>query len=67
MIKGILADIHMKGPVADLARAMQGASWVEFWNDLGLALFAFEDVNLTATSTDEDCRPVKTVPWNREV
>lgn len=53
MVRGILADIHMKGPVADLARAMRGASWAEFWNHLELALFAFEDVNLTATSTDE--------------
>lgn len=54
MVKGILADIHMKGPVADLARAMQGATWAEFWNDLDLALFAFEDVDLTVTSTDEE-------------
>ncbi|MGH7140786.1 MAG: hypothetical protein ACREHD_34065 [Pirellulales bacterium] len=54
MVKGILADIHMKGPVADLARAMQGASWAEFWNHLDLTLFAFEDVNLTATSTDKE-------------
>ena len=54
MVRGILADIHLKGPVADLVRAMQGASWAEFWKKLGLALFAFEDVNLTATSTDEE-------------
>jgi hypothetical protein len=54
MVKGILADIHMKGPVAELARAMQGSPWVEFWNELELALYAFEDVNLAATSTDEE-------------
>lgn len=54
MVRGILADIHMKGPVADLARAMQGASWGEFWKDLELAHFAFEEVNLTPTSTDEE-------------
>ncbi len=54
MVKRILADIHMTGPVADLVRAMQAVSWVEFWNELKLALFAFEDVNLTATSTDEE-------------
>jgi len=54
MVKGIVADIHMKGPVADLARAMQGGSWAEFWNELELALVTFEDVGLTATSTDEE-------------
>jgi hypothetical protein len=54
MVKGILADIHLQGPIADLARAMQGPFWVEFWNDLDLALFGFEDVGLTATSTDEE-------------
>lgn len=54
MVKGILADIHMKGPVADLARAMQGPTWVEFWNDLDLDLVTFEDVGLTATTTDEE-------------
>lgn len=54
MVKGILADIHMTGPVADPARAMQGASWQDLWNDLELALFTFEDVNLTATSTDAE-------------
>lgn len=54
MVKGILADIHMKGPVADLARAMQAPSWAEFWNELELALVTFEDVGLTATSTDEE-------------
>lgn len=54
MVKGILADIHMKGSVAALARSMQGALWAEFWNGLGLALFEFEDVNLVATSTDAE-------------
>ena len=54
MVKGILADIHMKGPVADLAGAMQGGSWGEFWNELKLTLVTFEDLGLTATSTDEE-------------
>lgn len=54
MVKGILADIHMKGPVADLARSMRGAPWAEFWDYFKLVLVTFEDVGLTATSTDEE-------------
>jgi len=52
MVKGILADIHLTGPVAALVREMQAGSWAEFWKDLGLVLFHFEDVGLTSTSTD---------------
>lgn len=52
MVKGILADIHLRGPVEDLAREMQKEPWAEFWQDLGLALFHFDDVGLTTTSTD---------------
>jgi len=51
-VKGILADIHLKGPVEDLVREMQAEPWAEFWNELGLVLFHFEDVRLTPTSTD---------------
>lgn len=54
MVKGILADVHMQGPVAELARAMQGGFWAEFWSHLDLALFSFEDVHLIATSTDAE-------------
>lgn len=51
-MKGILADIHLKGPVENLVREMQAEPWDELWKVLGLALFYFEDVNLTPTSTD---------------
>ncbi len=46
-MKGILADIHLIGPVEDLVREMQTERWSEFWEALGLVLFHFEDVGLT--------------------
>src|SRR6266571_650454 len=52
MVKGILADIHISGPVNALVREMQAEPWAQLWKDLGLSLFHFEDVGLTATSTD---------------
>ena len=52
MVKGILADGNTRGPVDDLVRRMQTEPWTEFWNELGLTLFHFEDVGLTPTSTD---------------
>ena len=51
-MKGILADVHLVSPVEDLVREMQSEPWTEFWKDLGLALFHFDDVGLTPTSTD---------------
>jgi hypothetical protein len=51
-VKGILADIHMKGPVDALVREMQAEPWAELWKDLGLHYLHFEDVGLTPTSTD---------------
>lgn len=51
-MKGILADVHVSGPVENLVRAMQSEPWAEFWKHLGLALFHFDDVGLTPTSTD---------------
>ena len=51
-MKGILADIHMKGPVDALVREMQSEPWAELWKDLGLHLFYLEDVGLAPTSTD---------------
>jgi hypothetical protein len=32
---------------------MQSEPWVEFWNNLGLALFHFDDVGLTPTRRGE--------------
>jgi hypothetical protein len=51
-VKGILADVNTRGPVDDLVREMRSDAWGEFWIDLGLVLFHFEDVGLTPTSTD---------------
>jgi hypothetical protein len=52
MVQGILADIHVRGPVNDLVREMQAETWAEFWKHLGLVLYQFDDVGLTPTSTD---------------
>jgi hypothetical protein len=54
MVKGILADVNARGPVADLVREMQSPDWAEFWKDLGLVLFHFEDVGLPDTATDQE-------------
>ena len=54
MVKGILADVHIQGPVRDLVREMQKEPWAEFWTFLGLTLFHFDDVGLIATSADRD-------------
>jgi predicted nuclease of predicted toxin-antitoxin system len=51
-VKGILADIHLSGPVEDLVRLMQDKPWAELWSYLGLALFTFEDLGLAPTATD---------------
>jgi predicted nuclease of predicted toxin-antitoxin system len=51
-VKGILADIHLRGPIDALVREMQAEPWAELWQDLGLRLFHFEDVGLAPTSTD---------------
>ena len=56
-MKGILADVHLSGPVDDLVREMQSEPWAEFWKYLGLALFHFDDVGLTPTSTDLEIWP----------
>ena len=52
MVKRILADINTRGPVDDLVRRMQSEPWTEFWKELSLTLFHFEDVGLTPSSTD---------------
>ncbi|MBI3821063.1 MAG: ACP S-malonyltransferase [Planctomycetes bacterium] len=51
-MKGILADVHMIGDVETMVAVMQRPPWTEFWDHLGLALYRFEDVGLTPTSTD---------------
>jgi predicted nuclease of predicted toxin-antitoxin system len=51
-VKGILADVHIKGPIDDLVRQMQTGPWADFWQHLALTLYHFDDVGLTPTSTD---------------
>ena len=53
-MKGLLADVNTRGPVADLVRRMQTAPWADFWEQLHLSLFHFEDVGLTPSSTDQE-------------
>ena len=51
-MRGILADINVVGQVAYLVKLMEAEPWEEFWQDLGLALYHFEDLGLTSTSKD---------------
>jgi hypothetical protein len=51
-VKGILADNNVIGQVAYLAQLMQTHGWEDFWNDLCLTLFRFEDVGLQVRSSD---------------
>lgn len=51
-MKGILADNDVRGQVEYLVVLMQAEPWREFWLDLALALFHFEDIGLSATSPD---------------
>lgn len=53
-MKGILADVNIRGQVNDLAREMQSGGWLEFWTALGLTLYHFEDLGLSDTSSDRD-------------
>jgi hypothetical protein len=53
-VRGILADIHLKGPVEELVREMQAEPWAEFWRHLGLVLYDFADLGLTPTSADSE-------------
>jgi hypothetical protein len=54
MVKGILADINVRGHVDYLIQRMQAEPWTDFWNGLGLVLRHFEDIGLTETSTDQE-------------
>ena len=65
MVRGILADVNTRGPVDDLVREMKSKPWAEFWTDLGLVLYHFEDVGLVPTSKDLDiwqkCQALKLI------
>ena len=51
-MKGLIADANVQGQVEYLVRSMQVDAWADFWQALGLALYRFEDVGLSASSTD---------------
>jgi hypothetical protein len=52
MVKGILADVHMRGFIEALVREMKSDYWADFWKHVGPEFYYFEDVGLTPTSTD---------------
>jgi hypothetical protein len=51
-VKGILADANALGHVTALVQQMRSGEWAEFWIALGLELKHFEDVGLSADSSD---------------
>jgi hypothetical protein len=53
-VKGILADNDVLGQVDYLVALMQAEPWREFWQDLNLVLFHFEDLSLSATASDTE-------------
>jgi hypothetical protein len=52
MVKGILADINAQGQVEYLVQRMQAEPWTDFWKALGVELRHFNEVGLSATSSD---------------
>src|SRR5208282_3761483 len=53
-VKGLVADINVQGQVAYLAQRMQADAWADFWQELELVLYSFEDLGLAASSTDAE-------------
>jgi len=53
-VNGILADNNVLGQVAYLVQLMQAEAWVDFWKELGLALFRFADLGLDPTASDRE-------------
>ena len=51
-MKGLVADANIQGQVEYLALRMQMEAWADFWRAFGLVLRHFEDVGLSASSTD---------------
>lgn len=54
MVKGLLADANIIGPVRALARRMQDEPWSDWWSQFGLSLVTFHDVGLVPQSKDVD-------------
>jgi hypothetical protein len=52
MVKGLVADANIQGQVEHLVQLMRANPWTDFWEALGLVLDRFEDVGLSASSTD---------------
>ena len=52
MVKGIVADANIQGHVEYLVQRMQSDVWADFWHALRLVLRRFEDIGLSALSTD---------------
>jgi hypothetical protein len=53
-VKGLIADANVQGQVGYLVLRMQAEPWADFWQVLRLALYRFEDVGLSASSTDPE-------------
>ena len=51
-MKGRIADANVQGQVGYLVLRMQAEPWADFWQVLSLAVYRFEDVGLSASSTD---------------
>jgi len=51
-MKGLLADANVIGYVESLVEAMKVPEWIDFWDQLHLELFRFEDVGLVPKSKD---------------
>ena len=51
-MKGILADANARGHVEYLVALMQAGPWAEFWQDLGLVLWNFDEAGLATTASD---------------
>jgi hypothetical protein len=56
-VKGLIADANVQGQVGYLVLRMPAEPWADFWQVLSLALYRFEDVGLSAYSTDSIGQP----------
>jgi hypothetical protein len=53
-VKGLVADANIQGHVEHLVERMQSADWADLWHGLGLVLRRFEDIGLSASSSDHE-------------
>jgi hypothetical protein len=52
MVKGILGDANIIGPIEALVHQMQTGEWADLWTGLGLAFRRFDDVGLAPDASD---------------